>query len=362
MAQEHEEQEEHESLIKTPKQLIIAVVLAFVVPIAIAVLFSQLFTSGRRAQVPEETTAALIAPVARVELGAPAPTGPKGSMTGEQVYQAACSVCHAAGVAGAPKTGDKDAWAPRLGKGLEAVAKVAIAGKGAMPPRGGVADLTDVEVARAIVFIANQSGANFKEPAGTHLEKTGEQIVQAQCVKCHGTGEGGAPKIGDKSAWGPRVSRGIDAVTMDAIHGHGGMPARGGLAELSDAEFKRAIVYMFSQVGSKESAAPAMPGSGVAAAPAAAAPAGATAPQQVAAADGKGIYDKACFACHASGAAGAPMTGDKTAWAPRIKSGLDALVASALKGKGAMPPKGGNMALSDADIKAAVDYMLAQSK
>jgi cytochrome c5 len=86
-------------------------------------------------------------------------------------------------------------------------------------------------------------------------------------------------------------------------------------------------------------------------APAAAAPA----PAAGAAAKGKSIYESSCVACHAAGIAGAPKAGDKAAWAPRLKTGKDALYASALKGKGAMPPKGGNMALPDADVKAAVD-------
>ncbi len=78
--------------------------------------------------------------------------------------------------------------------------------------------------------------------------------------------------------------------------------------------------------------------------------------------DGKKIYDAACVACHAAGVAGAPKLGDKAAWAPRLKLGADALHASALKGKGTMPAKGGNASLPDADVKAAVDYMLATAK
>ena len=80
------------------------------------------------------------------------------------------------------------------------------------------------------------------------------------------------------------------------------------------------------------------------------------------AADGKAIYDKTCVACHASGVANAPKLGDKAAWAPRIATGKDALVASVVKGKGAMPPKAGAASLSDDDIKAAVDYMLGTAK
>ena len=93
--------------------------------------------------------------------------------------------------------------------------------------------------------------------------------------------------------------------------------------------------------------------------------AGGAAPAAAAASDsakGKSVYDTACFACHGPGVAGAPKLGDKTAWAPRLKQGLDALHQAALKGKGAMPPKGGNMALSDADVNAAVDFMVSQAK
>ncbi|MDN5835773.1 MAG: c-type cytochrome [Nitrosospira sp.] len=89
-------------------------------------------------------------------------------------------------------------------------------------------------------------------------------------------------------------------------------------------------------------------------------------PAPVAAADGadkiKSIYTTSCAACHTTGAAGAPKLGDKSTWAPRIKSGTDTLYNSALKGKNAMPPKGGNASLSDADVKAVVDYMVAEAK
>ena len=130
------------------------------------------------------------------------------------------------------------------------------------------------------------------------------------------------------------------------------MPARGGMAELSDAEIKRAIEYMLNS-----GPGAATPGAASAAAPAAAAPAPAAA-----APDGKKIYDATCTVCHGAGIAGAPKFGDKAAWAPRLKTGMPALYASAINGKAAMPPKGGNAALSDADVKAAVEYMAAAAK
>lgn len=82
----------------------------------------------------------------------------------------------------------------------------------------------------------------------------------------------------------------------------------------------------------------------------------------VLAADGKAVYDKTCVACHASGVANAPKLGDKAAWAPRLATGKDALVAAVVKGKGAMPPKAGAATLKDDEIAAAVDFMIAAAK
>ena len=152
------------------------------------------------------------------------------------------------------------------------------------------------------------------------------------------------------------------------------MPPKGGNADLTDDEVKRAVVFMASKAGANWTAPPvaavgrgARRGAGPcccrsrrgsgrrrAAAPAAAAPAGTR--------HGKKVYDTGCVACHGAGIAGAPKFGDKAAWAPRIKTGMDALYNAALKGKGAMPPKGGNTALPDADVKAAVDFMVAAAK
>ena len=80
------------------------------------------------------------------------------------------------------------------------------------------------------------------------------------------------------------------------------------------------------------------------------------------AADGKAVYDKTCVACHAAGVANAPKLGDKAAWAPRVATGKDALIASVMKGKGAMPPKAGAASLKDDEIAAAVDFMLSSVK
>lgn len=112
--------------------------------------------------------------------------------------------------------------------------------------------------------------------------------------------------------------------------------------------------------GAPAAAAPVPAAAPAAPAPAASAPAPAKTADAGAA--GKPTYDSACAVCHGAGVAGAPKLGDKGAWAPRLAAGKPALYNAALKGKGAMPPKGGNTALSDDAVKAAVDYMLAAAK
>lgn len=125
---------------------------------------SAVLAMGDRPKVDEEAVAARIQPVARVELAAAAAGGAKASRSGEEIVKSACFACHGTGAAGAPKIGDKAAWGPRLAKGLDGLLKSAMAGKNAMPPKGG-SDANDIELARAIVYMANQSGASFKEPA-----------------------------------------------------------------------------------------------------------------------------------------------------------------------------------------------------
>jgi len=253
------------SLIKTPGQLISVVVLGFLVPVVGAALLAHYVVTSSKKIDPDHSSLqasaieARIKPVASVVIAEPGVGAAPAVRTGEQVVKQYCGACHATGAAGAPKIGDKAAWAKYLGGGLDQMLKIAISGKGAMPPRGGAADLSNFELARAIVHMANQSGGTLKEPAPPKEtrqapERTGEQVVQAACFRCHETGLNGAPKIGDKAAWSPRISQGVDAVTRSAIRGHGGMPARGGLANLTDKEITSAIMYMFSRAGADASA------------------------------------------------------------------------------------------------------------
>ena len=170
--------------------------------------------------------------------------------SGKEVVDAVCAACHGTGMNDAPKIGDQKAWAKRATQGLSSLTKHAINGIRHMPAHGGSPDLTDLEIARAVAYMVNQSGGRWVEPVSLKdlaRERSGEQVVQAQCVKCHQTGVGGAPKIGDRAAWAPRIKDGLDNTVRSAIRGHGGMPARGGMADLTDAELRGAIVYMFNK-------------------------------------------------------------------------------------------------------------------
>lgn len=209
--------------------------------------------------------------------------------------------------------------------------------------------------------------------------QAGDAVYKAQCAACHDAGLAGAPKFGDAAAWAPRVATGYEALLTSALKGKGAMGAQSGGA-FSDVEIGRAVVHMANAGGGKF-AEPAAPAAADAAAPAtaaaapaaaapvavaAAAPTAAPAPAApasatVAAGAGEALYKQACAACHVAGVAGAPKFADKAAWAPRLALGVDGLTASVIKGKGAMPPKGGSAA-SDADIKSAVTYMLAAVK
>jgi cytochrome c5 len=284
----------HEGPIKTPKQLIVAVALAFLVPIAIIVLLVSYVGADKKTGAGSDVDSAQsvaerIQPVGRVEVKDVSDAS--ALKTGEQVVTAVCASCHATGALGAPKIGDAEAWGPRIKTGYEALLHSALAGKNAMPPQGG-GDFSDLEIGRAVVFMADKAGAKFEEPkaapaataaasgaasGAAEASAAASQAAQAMqavaaaapaapaakteaagggaapalytqvCATCHATGLAGAPKFGDKAAWAPRLALGIDGLTDVAIHGKGAMPPKGG-STASDADIKAVVTYMVSAV------------------------------------------------------------------------------------------------------------------
>src|SRR5450830_1715665 len=280
----------NESAIRTPKQLV-AVVAGFLLVTVIGILLLASFVTSEKVtgagsdSQSGQAIEARLQPVADVGYTFRDASAPKVLQSGEAVFTAICSACHATGAAGSPKVGDNGAWAARIGQGYDTLVKHAIEGIRAMPAKGGNPDLDDVEVARAVVYMANKSGASFKEPAApapaaqpavtaatvpaaaspaptsvstaaavtapaTEAKSTvdaGKKLYDAACVACHGAGIAGAPKFGDKGAWGPRIAQGKPVLYEHAIKGFQGkagvMPPKGGSAA-SDDEVKAAVDYM----------------------------------------------------------------------------------------------------------------------
>ncbi|RKP45592.1 c-type cytochrome [Trinickia fusca] len=293
----------HGTPIKTPAQLIAVVIAGFAIPVVAILLLANYVNESVRTGAGTDLrsdVAKRIAPLAQVDVRDA--NAPHVFKTGEQVYQAVCSACHATGTAGAPKFGNSGDWAPRIAQGFDTLLHTALTGKGAMPARGGTSpdDYSDYEIARAIVYMANHGGANFPEPA-------------APAAKTQQAGQ---------------ATSGATAQEASAGAGAANEQAAAAIAALGSA--------------SQSNAAPATASADSAQA-------------------GKALYQQVCQACHAAGVLNAPKFGDKAAWAQRLKDPMDVIYNYALHGKGQMPPKGGSNA-SDADIKAAVDYMVSAAK
>ena len=280
---------EHESAIRTPKQLVAAVAGFFLVTVIGIILLVSFVTTtkltgaGTESQ-SAEAVAARVRPVADEGYALKDINAPKVLQPAEAVFTAICSACHTSGAAGAPKLGDAGAWAPRIAQGYDTLLKHAIEGIRAMPAKGGNPDLDDVEVARAVVYMANKAGGKFAEPAlpaaatpaapasATTMAApaaapalaapapamaapaapklaadAGKNLYSTACVACHGAGIAGAPKFGDKAAWAPRVAQGSATLYEHALKGFQGkagmMPPKGGSSG-SDDEVKAAVDYM----------------------------------------------------------------------------------------------------------------------
>jgi cytochrome c5 len=296
MSDPHDHDGPHEGPIKTPKQLILAVVFSFLIPIFVIVLLVKFVGADPRPAAGSdglgaEAVARRIQPVGRVEIRDTSAVAVL--RTGEQVYTAQCSACHAAGLAGAPKLGDATAWAARIKTGYDALLTSALKGKGAMAAQGG-GEYNDTEVGRAVVYIANKGGAKFDEPKVPVAAAAAAEPAAA-------IGTAPAPAATPATATAPVAAAApavVAAVTTAAPAAAGAVPA---------------------------------------------------------------LYTQVCAACHIAGVAGAPKLGDKAAWAPRLALGIDGLTASVIKGKNAMPARGGS-AGTDAEIKAAVTYMVSTAK
>ena len=176
MSDTHHE-EAHTGPIKNPKQLLIASLLSFIVPIFAIIGLVLYVTSADKpaagATNPEKAIAERIQKVGLVEIR----DANRPLQNGEAVYKAQCAACHATGAAGAPKLADAAAWAERIQTGFDALVQSALKGKGAMAPQGG-GDFNDTEIARAAAYMANAAGAKFDEPTPPAAEGAAPAAAQ----------------------------------------------------------------------------------------------------------------------------------------------------------------------------------------
>lgn len=198
---------------------------------------------------------------------------------------------------------------------------------------------------------SNAASAAIEDEINEQVD--GEAIYSRACMTCHEMGIAGAPIHGDVASWGERIEQDFATLLDHSINGIGAMPARGGNPNLSDDEVAAATTYLVeSVVAEPEQQAhdKAADDEGeTSQAPAASGDSGL---------DGEALYTSSgCAVCHAAGVAGAPTLDDADAWALRIEQGMATTYDNVFNGIGAMPPRGGSNA-SDAEIRAAVDYMV----
>ncbi|HIO92812.1 MAG TPA: cytochrome c5 family protein [Leucothrix mucor] len=254
---------------------------------------------------------------------------------GDEIYKAVCTSCHGAGVLGSPKFGDKGQWAPRVANGLPALIKTATDGRGAMPPRGGDPTLSDEELKAAILYMTKEAGFDLAGADAEVAPAKTEMAVSAEAPAAPQVEAAPTPATTEEAT--PVAPAQPEPATEPAQPSIPAEPSSPAAPQEAAGEPETAVVVPVAPVVVEKVA---------------------TAPKI----DGEVIYKKTCFACHDTGVAASPLLGNKELWAPRIATGIDALYSSALKGKGAMPPKGGNFALSDDEVKATVDYMVSKAQ
>lgn len=166
--------------------------------------------------------------------------------TGKEVYEGVCAACHDAGKDKAPKMSDRAEWRKRASHGLIPLAEHAISGYRRMPAHGNQASLSDLEISRGVAYMVSGGfAADLNRSISSPVRVNGEALVASRCIECHGAGANkGAPRIGEVADWQPRLQKGVDRLVKSAIRGHNKMPARAGMASLSDNEVRGAVVYM----------------------------------------------------------------------------------------------------------------------
>jgi cytochrome c5 len=200
--------------------------------------------------------------------------------------------------------------------------------------------LSPSDLSAIVIYLKSVNSVAPPKPTGA---KAGKALYENYCSGCHANGAGGAPKYGDPTAWAPIMKNGIDKVYANAIHGIGGMPAKGTCMACNDQDIKQSVDYMVAAIAGKAAGTVVPP------------------PKKLTLEDGKRIYTKNCSVCHNSGFQGAPKPGDVAAWKPMVAAGFLETYTNVVTGRRGHPLRGACSNCSDADLIAAVKYMMQES-
>ncbi len=323
--------------------------------VLVAIVATLYFTLGPKsgghgedaAQAATEASMQALKPIGEVAVsGAVATTGDS-ERTGKEIVDKSCQSCHAHGIANAPKMdeGAKADWEARMAKGLDEVVAVAKKGKGAMPPMGTDPTLSDAELKNAVVYMLGKVGIE----AGSSAEESAPAANKEPAPAASTEATSDSEKASDDESRTASADDVADKSVAFAAPSAPDAPEPPVTPSSSLAETASAGVVVAAETATEakevvtETVAEAKPSI-----------------------DGAKLYSTTCFACHDTGAAGAPKVGDKPAWVDRIARGKEALYEASINGitspTGVMPPKGGYMNLSDDEVKAIVDHMVSKSE
>lgn len=199
--------------------------------------------------------------------------------------------------------------------------------------------LTREDLLAIITYLKSVQSKTPPRPRGN----IGKGIYESYCSGCHATGAGSAPRYGEATAWTPLVEKkGINTIYENAIKGIGGMPAKGTCISCQDNEIKQAVDYMLAAVSGKH-AKPVV------------------VVKKLTMKDGEEIYHDNCSVCHNTGFKHAPKPGDIAAWKPILSQGFLQIYENVDTGKKGHPPRGGCGTCTDAELIAAIKYMMTVS-
>ncbi len=302
-------------------------------PVGTVVAVEKAATDTKQAAPAETADAGASTTAEQATAPAQAAAPSHADIDGKKVYKSICFSCHDTGLINAPKLGDKEAWAPRIAQGIETLYTHSLQGLNAMPAKGGNAGLPDEEVKAAVDYMVTQAGGTPGAAEQTQATPPADTTEQTATTESADTTEQAAATESTDTTEQAAATESADTTKQAATTESTDTTEQAAATENTDTAEQTATKVADA---AEQTVDPAV--------------------------DGEKIYRGLCFSCHDAGVLNSPKLGNKEDWAPRIAQGKDTLYNHSLNGLNLMPPKGGNATLTDAEVKAAVDFMVAQSQ